>query len=425
MSGAEVTITPRNAGSTTIHVTASDGVSTASQSLSVTITSAPPVQDPTSFDLDIQSVSVSKSTVAPSESFTLSITIHNNGPAASGVFSLSYYYSLIQGRTPEDQIHREGTVQLDPLASGANTTKSFTLNAPSTPRTYYYGAWLSGIADDTNLYNNVATEVGLTVRTVQAPDVPDLVVQSTRVDKNILSPGERFKFYATVRNQGAAEANRATLRYYRSTDSSISRSDTQVDTDSVISLDPNESDEEWENLRAPNSAGTYYYGVCIDSVNDESNTSNNCSNAIRITVEVLTPDLVVESISASESTVEPGERFRLSATVRNRGSGDARSTRLRYYRSSDASISTSDTEVDTDSVSSLDADETSDEWTISRHRTHPAPTISERVWTVCEMRAIRAIIALMLSELPYRAHNSQRDWGLGILFLCRTRVAGV
>ncbi|MDE0427264.1 MAG: T9SS type A sorting domain-containing protein [Candidatus Poribacteria bacterium] len=364
VSGADVTITPQRAGNTMIHIAASDGVSTASQSISVTVTSTPPVQDPTSFDLAIQSVTVSKSTLTPSESFTLSITIHNNGPAASGVFALSYYYSLIQGRTSEDKIHREGTVQLDPLASGTSTTKSFRLNAPSTPRPYYYGAWLSGIADDTNIFNNVATEVGVPVinRDIQPSNLPDLVIQSVRVSESRLAPGERFRLYATVRNQGAAEANRATLRYYRSTDSSISRSDTQVDTDSVISLDPNESDEEWENLSVPNSAGTYYYGVCIDSVNDESNTSNNCSNAIRITVEVLTPDLVVESISASESTVEPGERFRLSATVRNRGSGESRSTRLRYYRSSDASISTSDTEVDTDSVSSLDADETSNEW---------------------------------------------------------------
>ena len=364
VSGADVTITPQRAGNTMIHITANDGVLTALQSISVTVTSTPPVQDPTSFDLAIQSVTVSKSTLIPSESFTLSITIHNNGPAASGVFALSYYYSLIQGRTSEDKIHREGTVQMDPLASGTSTTKSFRLNAPSMPRPYYYGAWLSGIPDDTNIFNNVATEVGVTVinRDIQPSNLPDLVIESIRVSESTLAPGERFRLYATVRNQGAAEANRATLRYYRSTDSSISRSDTQVDTDSVISLDPNESDEEWENLRVPNSAGTYYYGVCIDSVNDESNTSNNCSNAIRITVEVLTPDLVVESISASESTVEPGERFRLSATVRNRGSGDARSTRLRYYRSSDASISTSDTEVGTDSVRSLDADETSDEW---------------------------------------------------------------
>ena len=361
VSGVNVTITPQRAGNTTIHVTASDGISTASQSISITVVSTPPVQDPTSFDLAIRSVRVSKSTVAPSESFTLSITIHNNGPAASGVFSLSYYYSLIQGRTPEDRIHREGTVQVDPLASGANTTKSFTLNAPSTPRTYYYGAWLSGMADDTNLFNDVATEVGVTVRAVQS-DTPDLIIESISASESTVEPGERFRLSATVRNRGSGDAGRTTLRYYRSTDAYISTSDTQVDTDSVTSLDPNESDEEWDTLTAPNSTGTYYYGVCIDSVSNESNTNNNCSNAIRITVQTSPPDLVVGSVRVSDATLAPGDSFKFYATVRNQGSGDADRTTLRYYRSTDSHISTSDTQVDTDSVTSLDPNESDEEW---------------------------------------------------------------
>ena len=370
MSKADLTLTPVRAGSATVTVTASDGSLTATQSISVTVASVLPVADPTAFDLAIQSVTVSKDILVPGESFTLSITIHNNGPGTSGVASLSYYYSFIQGRTPEDQIHREGTVKVASLASGANTTKSFRLNAPSTPKTYYYGAWLSGITDDTNLYNDVATEVGVNVQSpkqgqnqnpVVDSAIPDLVIESIRVSDDTLTPNESFKFYATVRNQGAGEASRTTLRYYRSSDATISTSDTRVDTDSVISLDPNESDEEWDNLRAPRDPGTYYYGVCVDSVRGESNTTNNCSRGIRIRVEASSPDLVTESVRVSDATVEVGERFTLYATVRNQGNGEARRTTLRYYRSSDSNISARDTEEDTDSVSSLDADETSEE----------------------------------------------------------------
>ena len=170
-----------------------------------------------------------------------------------------------------------------------------------------------------------------------------------------------FTFYATVRNQGVGEASRTTLRYYRSSNATISTTDTEVDTDSVTSLDPNESDEEWDSLRAPREPGIYYYGVCVDSVTDESNTNNNCSSGIRITVETSSPDLVTESVRVSDDTVEVGDRFTLYATVRNQGNGDARSTTLRYYRSSDSSISDRDTEEDTDAVGSLDADETSAE----------------------------------------------------------------
>ncbi len=568
-SGAEVTITPQGVGSTTIHVTASDGSLEATQSISVTVTSAERVEDPTSFDLAIQSVTPSKRTLDPGESFTLSVTIRNNGPGASGSVHLSYYHSSVQGRAPTDPPQLEGTQWLNAIASGDSITEVFRLNAPSTPKTYYYGALLSPNADDTNLFNNIAPEVGVTVRpppNVVAPEVdvpvqppqqvqnqaptvggaipaqtltvgaaagillsgyfrdpdgdsltytarsddtnvvttqisgdaltitpvragsatitvtvndgsltathrftvtvqsatfrvgdaiivqnskggglnglivrngagtgfthtisvfngatgtitdgpqratgytwwkvqwdhsdqvfcdvnpcvgwvfelfqgtrviaknsaplveikssPDLVIQSVRVSDDTLMPNESFKFYATIRNQGAGEASRTTLRYYRSSDATISTTDTRVDTDSVTSLDPNESDEEWDSLRAPHEPGIYYYGVCVDSVTDESNTNNNCSRGIRITVAASSPDLVTESVRVSDDTVEVGDRFTLYATVRNQGNGDARSTTLRYYRSSDSSISERDTEEDTDSVRSLDADETSEE----------------------------------------------------------------
>ena len=65
------------------------------------------------------------------------------------------------------------------------------------------------------------------------------------------------------------------------------------------------------------------------------------------------PDLVVESVSASDATLEPGATFTLSATVRNAGVADAAATILRYFRSADATISTSDTEVGTDAVGGL------------------------------------------------------------------------
>ena len=365
VSDSEVTITPQRAGSTMVHVTASDGSLEATQSISVTVASVPPVEDPTAFDLAIQSVTVSKDTLVPGESFTLSITIHNNGPGTSTAASLSYYYSFIQGRTPEDQIHREGTVKLASLASGANTTKSFRLNAPSTPKTYYYGAWLSGSTTDTNLYNDVATEVGVTVRAAQMPDLPDLVVESARVSKSALKPGERFTFYATVRNQGTDPAARTTLRYYRSADSTISKSDTEEDSDSIRkSLNPDQTSEEWDSLRAPNTPGTYYYGACVDGVPNEGNTNNNCSNAIAVTVYAPgPPDLIVENPRADKRTLEPGERFKFYATVRNQGTGDADSTTLYYNRSNDSNISENDPNERWDSVSSLDPNETGDEWT--------------------------------------------------------------
>ena len=40
-------------------------------------------------------------------------------------------------------------------------------------------------------------------------------------------------------------------------------------------------------LIAPENAGTYYYGACVQSVVGESNTDNNCSDAVRVTVSQM------------------------------------------------------------------------------------------------------------------------------------------
>ncbi len=73
------------------------------------------------------------------------------------------------------------------------------------------------------------------------------------------------------------------------------------------------------------------------------------------------PDLIVESPSVNDNTLTTGQSFTLRATVRNQSNASSGSTTLRYYRSADATISTDDTEVGTDAVSSLSAGGTSAE----------------------------------------------------------------
>ncbi len=73
------------------------------------------------------------------------------------------------------------------------------------------------------------------------------------------------------------------------------------------------------------------------------------------------PDLVVQSPSVSDNNVASGATFTLGATVRNQGNGSSAATTLHYYRSDDATVSTSDTEVGTDAVRGLAAGRASNE----------------------------------------------------------------
>ena len=196
---------------------------------------------------------------------------------------------------------------------------------------------------------------------------PDLIVELPSVRDSTLTPGQTFTLSATVRNSGTGQSAATTLRYYRSSDATISTGDTAVGTDSVSELAASGTSAESISLKTPLSSGTYYYGACVESVSGESNTNNNCSDGVRVTVSRSNiggsnnPDLIVESPSVSDSTLTPGQTFTLSATVRNSGTGQSAATTLRYYRSTDATISTGDTAVGTDAVSGLSASNTSAE----------------------------------------------------------------
>ena len=285
---------------------------------------------------------------------------------------------------------------------------------------------------------------------IPTSNAPDLAVGSPSVSDSSPDAGASFTLRATVRNAGNGRSAATTLRYYRSSDATISASDTAVGTDAVGGLAASGTSAESISLTAPSSAGTYYYGACVDTVSGEADTANNCSSAVRVAVSnggsggntfgvgsalpgvptsgifipavvsgasvsasggattiafnnsgyielqdgtrytcraaggcqvrngVVTrgtiesggggtpppssgPDLAVGSPSVSDASPDAGASLTLRATVRNGGDGRSAATTLRYYRSSDATISTSDTAVGTDAVGGLAASGTSAE----------------------------------------------------------------
>ena len=119
---------------------------------------------------------------------------------------------------------------------------------------------------------------------IPSSDAPDLVVESPSVSDSNPESGATFTLSATVRNQGSRRSAATTLRYYRSPDSTLSSADTAVGTDAVSGLSASGTSDESIRLTAPSNAGTYYYGACVDFVSGESDTANNCSSGVAVTV---------------------------------------------------------------------------------------------------------------------------------------------
>ena len=182
-------------------------------------------------------------------------------------------------------------------------------------------------------------------------DDPDLVAPGATAEPAELGTGEAVAIGATVENRGFGASAATTLRFYRSTDPMVSASDHLEGTATVPALEIDETTDPSISTTAPTEPGEYYYRACVDAVDGEFYTSNNCSGVAGI--EIVTADLWVPALSADATYPNPGATFTLQAYVENIGKATSPATTIRYYRSSDDEVTSDDTEIATRSVPAL------------------------------------------------------------------------
>lgn len=121
---------------------------------------------------------------------------------------------------------------------------------------------------------------------------PDLQVMNATVIPNTATSGESVRVGAEVHNEGTASSGATKLKFYRSTNAIISTLDTQIGVNDIPALNAGRHWASVHYFNAPDAAGTYYYGACVDKVPNESPTYNNCSSAATLTVTQFsfTPD---------------------------------------------------------------------------------------------------------------------------------------
>ena len=164
------------------------------------------------------------------------------------------------------------------LGSHSDDGSDFRVSVPVNSGTYYIKVEADYSSDRTRDY------------TLHVVGPLDLVVAAS-VNDSTLAFGQPFTLRAMVRNQGGGESEPTVLFYYSSIDATITSDDTQISAD-VASLEDSDTITRSISLTAPEQAGTYYYGACIQSVSGEHNANNNCSDAVRVTVSsdlVYTP----------------------------------------------------------------------------------------------------------------------------------------
>ena len=134
---------------------------------------------------------------------------------------------------------------------------------------------------------------------------PDLVVSSVSIDSSTFGDPS-FTLHATVRNQGSGSSDSTTLRYYISFDSTITSRDVEIGTDAVGGLAASGSSAESIDLIAPSAPGTFHYGACVDTLSDELETTNNCSS-VAVSVNVADPNSLATGAPIINGTAQVGQ----------------------------------------------------------------------------------------------------------------------
>lgn len=350
-SSATLSITGRSQGSTTVTVTATDpGGLTATQSVSVTVgTAAAP-------DLLFSGVEPSAITVAPGEFKIVTFTIRNAGNANSDPTNARAYQSQDATITTSDRVVSD-PFPIAALVPNGEIEFRLRLSIPENfqPGTFHAGMCVDPVTGEANTGNNCSSAVAVTVASPQ-PDlaVPRVVPDSVVVD----SAGAGKTVVFTVANAGEAAASQTTARFYDSDDDVITTDDTQVGGPVTIrQLAAGGVQNVTHDVTSSDTAGTTHWtGMCVVALSDETVQNNNCSPAVEVgVVRAGGADLVVSEAAPRVITIAVGEVKEVVFSIRNVGdAATIRPTNADVLRSTDNTISASDTRLTTESVRPLD-----------------------------------------------------------------------
>ena len=317
----------------------SDTTNNCSTSARVDVAAPPPKPD-----LALGTPTVDDATPQTGANFNLSVTVRNDGDKGAPATTLRYYRSSDARITRADTA--VGTDAVGALAASGTSAESIALAAPAPPGTYFYGACVDAVAGEPDITDNCSSAVHVVVTS----NVPDLVVYLAH-QPQYPREGGSLKLTATVRNAGGVASEKTKLRFYRSDDPLFPNSDdVQIGgVEDIGKLAYDESSAKSLTITVPSKKGTYLYGACVDAVSDDPDTDNNCDDKFVVVLTGAPPDVYLGS-GVEYQTVQQGQDVEFWHHLFNRGSPFSGKATVRTYRSTDATISTSDTLVDTRSV---------------------------------------------------------------------------
>lgn len=227
------------------------------------------------------------------------------------------------------------------------------------PTTTSWSCTITGLLEGANTITATATDISgnqtsatATITYAKAAG-PDLIVTAVSVPTT-LNSGETVSVQVTVKNQGTVKAGKFFIGLYLSTDGTITTGDTFLGHEYLTTLAAGAEESYTTSITLPKKTnGTYYVGAIVDTKGKitESDETNNTFAVGPITVG-NGPDLVVTGLGVP-SSLASGQTVSVPVSVRNKGTGAAGKFYIGLYLSTDSTITTGDTFLSHEYISSL------------------------------------------------------------------------
>ncbi|MBI4929184.1 MAG: T9SS type A sorting domain-containing protein [Bacteroidetes bacterium] len=314
---------------------------------------------PPGADLVINSQTASPTSVGAGNSVSVSCYIYNQGTTSASSSNVGYYLSTDAAWDAGDTYLNYSSGSSLPSSSSSYRSTTVTIPGATTPGSYYilyYADYSNAVAE--NVETNNVSSVAITV----LASTVDLVIQSQSASPTSLTAGSSLTASCYIYNQGTSIASSSNVGYYLSADAVWDAGDTYLNYSSGTSLGASASAYKSATLTIPGATtpGSYYILYYADYSNAVSE-SIETNNVATVAINVLTPviDLIIQTQSASPTTVASGNTLAASCYIYNQGNTTASSSNVGYYLSVDAIWDAGDTYLNYSAGAALGANSSS------------------------------------------------------------------
>ncbi|MEM7704389.1 MAG: CARDB domain-containing protein [Pseudomonadota bacterium] len=190
-------------------------------------------------------------------------------------------------------------VTMQPVPLAAIIGNNVGLTAYSNPATGVYSGLAAEVTGGTasvvrqgyitrdvqfNLVQSETTPCDITLMPEGVSMDSDLTISSLNTSSNELFFGESFSVTTQISNSGAGASPATALRFYLSNDATIDTSDTEIGSSMIAGIMAGQTLPNTSSIQAPESDGSFFFGACVDTVDGESNSANNCSASVPLTI---------------------------------------------------------------------------------------------------------------------------------------------